>query len=103
MAVGAATLATTIISTFVVSRKWIRESWLFLGSTLISLSGVFLLFDFRLPGALGGGWTLLLADSLVYAFSGVSMGLAQGWAGRAAMKGTSFDIQTYRMRSLSFF
>ena len=100
MTVGAATMATTIISTVVVSRKWIRESWLFLGSTLISLFGIVLLFDFRLPGALGGGWTLLLADSLVYAFSGVSNGIAQGWASRAAMKGTSYDIQTYRAQKL---
>ncbi|CAE7037646.1 celE [Symbiodinium natans] len=100
MSVGAATLASTIICTVAVSRKWIRESWLFLGSTLVSLSGVFLLFDWSFYGASGGGF-LLLADSLVYAFSGVSMGIAQGWATRATMKGTSYDIQTYRVQSIA--
>ena len=101
MSVGAATLASTIICTVAVSRKWIRESWLFLGSTLVSLSGVFLLFDWSFYGASGGGF-LLLADSLVYAFSGVSMGIAQGWATRATMKGTSYDIQTYRVQNLLY-
>mmetsp|Transcript_49838 Transcript_49838/g.117208 ORF Transcript_49838/g.117208 Transcript_49838/m.117208 type:complete len:565 (+) Transcript_49838:58-1752(+) len=100
MSVGAATMSTTIIFTIVVSRKWISESWLFLGSTLISLSGVFLLFDWKFYSAKGGGF-LLLADSLVYAFSGVSMGISQGWATRAAMKGTSYDIQTFRVQSLA--
>ena len=99
MSVGAATMSTTIIFTIVVSRKWISESWLFLGSTLISLSGVFLLFDWKFYSAKGGGF-LLLADSLVYAFSGVSMGISQGWATRAAMKGTSYDIQTFRVQNL---
>ena len=99
MSVGAATMAATIISTVVVSRKWIRESWLFLGSTLVSLSGVFLLFDWPFYGVSGGGF-LLLADSLVYAFSGISMGIAQGWATRAAMKGTTYDIQTFRVQNL---
>ncbi|CAE7497588.1 GIP [Symbiodinium sp. CCMP2456] len=100
MSIGAATLATTVLCTVAVSRKWIRESWIFLGSTLVSLSGVFLLFDWQFYGASGGGF-LLIADSLVYAFSGVSMGIAQGWATRAAMKGTSFDIQTYRVQSIA--
>lgn len=99
--IGVTTVATTIISTILVSRKWIRESWLFLGSTLISLSGVFLLFDWRLLNGAFGGSSLLFADSLVYAFSGVSNGIAQGWAARAAMKGTKYDIQTYRVQNMA--
>ena len=38
---------------------------------------------------------------MVYAFSGVSNGIAQGWAARAAMKGTKYDIQTYRVQNLT--
>ncbi|CAE7732728.1 GIP [Symbiodinium sp. CCMP2456] len=100
VSIGVTTVATTIISTILVSKKWVRESWLFLGSTLIALSSVFLLFDWLFNGAFGGS-ALLFADSLVYAFSGVSNGIAQGWASRAAMKGTKYDIQTYRVQNVT--
>ena len=100
MLVGAASVFATIISTVVMSRKWIKDSSLFLSSTFISLGGVLLLFDWPFFGAFGAG-SLLVADSLVYAFSNVSNGIAQGWAARAAMKGTNFDIATYRVQNLA--
>ena len=43
----------------------------------------------------------LLAETLVYASLSVSNGIAQGFATSAVMKGTSFDIQSYRLQSLA--
>ena len=48
-----------------------------------------LLFDWPM---LGPG-ILLLADAIVYGGSSVSNGVAQGWATRAATKGTDFSIE----------
>ena len=100
MTVGGASVFATIITTLVMSRKWIKDSSLFLSSTFISLGGVLLLFDWPFLGAFGAG-SLLVADSLVYSFSNVSNGIAQGWATRAAMKGTNFDIATYRVQNVA--
>ena len=48
-----------------------------------------LLFDWPYFGPA----TLLLADAVVYGGSSVSNGVAQGWATRAATKGTDFSIE----------
>ena len=100
MVVGGASIVAAVVASVVMARKWIKESWLLLGTTFTSLAGVFLLFDWKFFGAFGPA-SLLLADSLVYAFSSVSNGISQGWASRAAMKGTDFDIQTYRVQGVA--
>ena len=51
---------------------------------------VIFLFDFGT-----GAWGLLLADALVYGCASVSNGIAEGWASKAAMPGTSFSQEVW--------
>ena len=94
--VGASSLVLTASSILVLSRKCMAQSSVFIMSSTASLFGVFLLFDWT---SLGPGG-LLLADAVVYGFASVSNGVAEGWAARAATKGTSYSIETYRLNNI---
>ena len=72
------------------------ESHVFFASTVAALLGVILLFDWKFFGA----GALLFADAIIYGSSSVSNGIAQGLATRAAMKGTAWGIEKYRIHNL---
>merc|ERR1719487_1962615 len=75
----------------VLKTGMISQRSLFLGSISLSTIGACLFFNF------GGVYTLLMADGLVYGFSGVAMGIAEGWGTRAATENTSFSQAKWRM------
>eukprot|EP00930_Biecheleria_cincta_P050492 TRINITY_DN35664_c0_g1_i1.p1 TRINITY_DN35664_c0_g1~~TRINITY_DN35664_c0_g1_i1.p1 ORF type:complete len:680 (+),score=98.15 TRINITY_DN35664_c0_g1_i1:36-2075(+) len=74
--------------------KSITESQVMWFGGVLGLMGTFLLFDV-IPGA--GIVTLLIADPIIYGAALLSCGIAEGWAARACMEGTSFNFETYRI------
>ncbi|CAE7549578.1 GIP [Symbiodinium pilosum] len=96
MVVGGVSLTLTAFSSLLISRKWMPESHVFVSSSAAALLGTLLLFDWKFFGA----GTLLFADAIIYGASSVSNGVAQGLATRAAMQGTAWGIETYRIHNL---
>ncbi|CAE7212908.1 GIP [Symbiodinium sp. KB8] len=100
MAVGGSSIVAT--KTF-----WTGEDKLFMemGKPFLALVSLHIRFPFlasfycSIRSSLGP--SELLAETLVYASLSVSNGIAQGFATSAVMKGTSFDIQSYRLQSLA--
>jgi len=74
--------------------KTVTESQVMWFGGVLGLVGTFLLFDI-IPGA--GLVTLLIADPVIYGAALLSCGIAEGWAARACMEGTSFNFETYRI------
>lgn len=92
--VAGASLIFSAISSVLLSRKFLTESSVFFGANLAGLFGVIFLFDFG-TGAAG----LLLADGMVYGMASVANGIAEGWASKAAMPGTNFSLEIYRLQN----
>lgn len=92
--VAGASLIFSAISSVLLSRKFLTESSVFFGANLAGLFGVIFLFDFG-TGAAG----LLLADGMVYGMASVANGIAEGWASNAAMPGTNFSLEIYRLQN----
>lgn len=93
--IAATSLLCLLTSAWLLSTKLLSEATVFLGSSVVSLLGVCLLFDFG-TGPAG----LLLADALVYGMAVVSAGLADAWASKAAMANTSFSNEAYRLKTM---
>eukprot|EP00930_Biecheleria_cincta_P018454 TRINITY_DN14373_c0_g1_i1.p1 TRINITY_DN14373_c0_g1~~TRINITY_DN14373_c0_g1_i1.p1 ORF type:complete len:327 (-),score=35.89 TRINITY_DN14373_c0_g1_i1:222-1064(-) len=73
------------------------ESKVLLWGGIAGLVGCALLFEWRSSIGLT---TLLIADPLIYGAALTSGGIAEGWATRAAMPGTSFSFENYRVRDV---
>jgi len=87
----------SIFSTVALAKGWWKESNVFIVSAASSIFGCLFLFEIvHVPG-----WTLLVADCIIYTGATVANGFAEGWASRAAKEGTSFSQAEYRLRQLS--
>ncbi|CAJ1396206.1 unnamed protein product, partial [Effrenium voratum] len=94
--VSGASLIFSALSSVLLSWGALSESKVFFAANIIGVVGVFMLFDF---GVLGAS-SLLIADGLVYGCASVANGIAEGWASSAAMPGTDFSNENYRLRNL---
>lgn len=83
----------TAMASVVASRRLVSEADMFFAVTLLAFCGCTMFFD--LGGNLGAK-ALMLADTIVYGGASVANGIAEGWASRAACKGTDYSIETYR-------
>ncbi|OLP89637.1 hypothetical protein AK812_SmicGene28896 [Symbiodinium microadriaticum] len=81
------------MASVVASRRLVSEADMFFAVTLLAFCGCTMFFD--LGGNLGAK-ALMLADTIVYGGASVANGIAEGWASRAACKGTDYSIETYR-------
>ena len=87
----------TAMASVVASRRLVSEADMFFAVTLLAFCGCTMFFD--LGGNLGAK-ALMLADTIVYGGASVANGIAEGWASRAACKGTDYSIETYRAHQL---
>jgi len=94
-----ATMGTvlSLLSAWGLQRKLFSESKVLLLGGIAGLVGSVLLFDWNSSLGLT---TLLIADPLIYGAALTSCGIAEGWAARAAMPGTSFSFDNYRVRDV---
>lgn len=94
-----ATMGTflSLFSAWGLQRKLFSESKVLLWGGIAGLIGSFLLFDWHSSLGLT---TLLIADPLIYGAALTSCGIAEGWAARAAMPGTTFSFDNYRVRDV---
>ena len=89
----------SVFTTISLLKGWLTESYVFLASAASSIMGCLLLLEF-VPTP---GWTLLIADCIIYTGATVANGFAEGWASRAAKEGTSFSNAEYLGRPLGHF
>jgi len=87
----------SMFTTVALVKGWLTESYVFLASAASSILGCLLLLEF-VPTP---GWTLLVADCIIYTGATVANVFAEGWASRAAKEGTSFSNAEYRLRQLT--
>ncbi|CAE7673069.1 unnamed protein product [Symbiodinium necroappetens] len=92
--IACGSLFMTCFSALLMSWKLVDEPFIFLMMAGLGAWGAILFFDLHLGAA-----SLLLADVIVYGGASVANGIGEGWACRAATKGTSFDIAMYRKHS----
>eukprot|EP00439_Symbiodinium_sp_Y106_P051355 s1451_g6.t2 len=94
MVIASGSLFMTGCSALLISRKLVNEPFVFLMMASLGACGAILFFDFHLPAP-----SLLLADVIVYGGASIANGIGEGWACRAATKGTSYSIEVYRLHS----
>lgn len=85
-----------LLSMLLLWKDLVSERTMLLSGMWLSLFSCVLLFD--ITGA--GMWSLLVADALLFGCSAVSMGVAEGWAARAAVPCTGASFETFRLRYL---
>jgi len=90
-------IVMSIGTTVALVKGWVIESHVFIISAASSIIGCLFLVEI-VPTP---GWTLLIADCIIYTGATVANGFAEGWASRAAKEGTSFSNAEYRLRQLS--
>jgi len=91
---GGVALASTlviVVSMALLHTRLVSPMFLFLGSLALTSIGAALFF------ISGGVYTFLAAIFLVNGFSGVTMGIAEGWGTRAATERPSFSQAKWRM------
>jgi len=93
IAIALGSFIMTAMASVVASRRLVSEADMFFAVTLLAFCGCTMFFD--LGGNLGAK-ALMLADTIVYGGASVANGIAEGWASRAACKGTDYSIETYR-------
>ena len=81
-------------SALLIRRKLVNEPFVFLMMASLGACGAILFFDFHLAAP-----SLLVADVIVYGGASIANGIGDGWACRAATKGTSYSIEVYRLHS----
>ena len=86
----------TGLSALLMSWKLVNEPFLFMIMAFMGACGAILFFDFH-----AGAPSLLLADVIVYGGASIANGIGEGWACRAATKGTSYSIEVYRVHSMA--
>lgn len=91
--VSTASVIIIVFFMMLLRKRLISEVSLFLVPTAISAGGAFLFFDF------GGLSTLLIADFVIYGFSGAALGISEGWGTLAAKEKTDFTQARWRMLS----
>ena len=94
MVIAFGSLLMTGFSALLMSWKLMNEPFIFLTMAGLGACGAILFFDFHLGAA-----SLLLADVIVYGGASIATGIGEGWACRAATKGTSYGIEVYRLHS----
>eukprot|EP00930_Biecheleria_cincta_P000504 TRINITY_DN10110_c0_g1_i1.p1 TRINITY_DN10110_c0_g1~~TRINITY_DN10110_c0_g1_i1.p1 ORF type:complete len:686 (+),score=97.19 TRINITY_DN10110_c0_g1_i1:48-2105(+) len=87
----------SLVSAIGIKHRLFPESKVLFMGGIGGVLGCVLLFD--LYSSLGLV-TLLIADPLIYGSALTACGIAEGWASRAAMPGTSYSFEAYRIRDV---
>ena len=95
--IAAGSLLLTGVSAFLLSNRFMTESYIFVLMMCLGFAGSIFLFDLKLFGA----GALLAADAFVYGGTSVATGIAEGWACRAAAPGTAYNIEAFRAHSVA--
>lgn len=91
--VSSASTVIVLICMVLLHRRLISELRLFMVAASLSVGGALLFCDF------GGLTTLLMADFIIYGFSGAALGVSEGWGTLAATGKASFTQAQWRMLS----
>lgn len=87
----------SLVSAIGIKHRLFPESKVLFWGGIGGVLGCVLLFDFYSSFGLV---TLLIADPLIYGSALTACGIAEGWASRAAMPGTSYSFEAYRIRDV---